>query len=84
MFSSILVLLHPTLGYSEIRFYFEIHSEITEIHVSGLLSNRINNKLEKSNLIDEHALIRGPAKSDQHQFSPNNNRYKKNICAREN
>ena len=43
----------------------------------GLLSNRINNKLEKSNLIDEHALIRGPAKSDQHQFSPNNNRYKK-------
>ena len=50
----------------------------------GLLSNRINNKLEKSNLIDEHALIRGPAKSDQHQFSPNNNRYKKNICAREN
>ena len=28
-------LLHPTSGYSEIHFYFEIHSEIAEIHVSG-------------------------------------------------
>ena len=40
MFSSILVLLHPTLGYSEIRFYFEIHSEITEIHVSGIINQQ--------------------------------------------
>ena len=27
----------------------------------GLLNDRINNKLEKSNLIDEHALNREPA-----------------------
>ena len=41
MFSAILVLLHPTSGYSEIHFYFEIHSEIAEIHVSGII-NRYN------------------------------------------
>ena len=41
------------------QFYFEIHSEITE---SGIInrSNRINNKLETSNLINEHALNREP------------------------
>ena len=58
-----LVLLHPTSGYSEIHFYFfEIYSEIAEIHVSGikLLTGRINNTLEKSNLINEHALNREP------------------------
>ena len=77
MFSSILVLLHPTLGYSEIRFYFEYTLRSLRYMRVGLLSDRINKKLEKSNLIDEHALIRGPAKSDQHQFSPNNNRDKK-------
>ena len=33
-----------------------MHSEIAEIHVSGI----INNKLEKSNLINEHALNREP------------------------
>ena len=42
-FSAILVLLHPTSGYSEVYFYFEIHSEIAEIHVE-----KIN--LIKSNL----------------------------------
>ena len=84
MFSSILVLLHPTLGYSEIRFYFEYTLRSLRYMRVGLLSDRINKKLEKSNFIDEHALIREPAKSDQHQFSPNNNRYQKNICAREN
>ena len=31
VFSEILVLLHPTSGYSEIHFYFEIHSEIEVI-----------------------------------------------------
>ena len=61
-----LVLLHPSSGYSEIHFYFEIYSEIAEIHVSGiqkfikLLTDRINNTLEKSNLINEHALNREP------------------------
>ena len=57
-----LVLLNPTSGYSEIHFYFEIYSEIAEIHVSGikLLTDRINNTLEKSNLINEHALNREP------------------------
>ena len=35
IFSAILVLFHPTSGYSEIQFYFEIHSEIAEKHVSG-------------------------------------------------
>ena len=59
MFSSILLLLHPTSGYSKIHFYFEIHSEIAEIHVE-LLTDRINNELGKSNLINEHALIREP------------------------
>ena len=59
-FSAILVLLHLTSGYSETQFYFEIHSEIAEIHVSGLLTDRINNKLEKGNLINEHALNREP------------------------
>ena len=43
MFSPILALLHPTSGNSKIHFSFEIHSEIAEIHVSGI----INNKLEK-------------------------------------
>ena len=38
IFSAILVLLHPTLGYYEIHFYFEIHAEI---HVSGVI-NRYN------------------------------------------
>ena len=33
-FSAILVFLHSTSGYSEIHFYFEIHSEVAEIHVS--------------------------------------------------
>ena len=47
-FSAILVLLHPTSGYSEVYFYFEIHSEFAEIHV------------EQSNLINEHALNREP------------------------
>ena len=32
----ILVLLHPTSGYFEIQFYFEIHSVIAKIHVSGI------------------------------------------------
>ena len=41
-FSAILVLLNPTSGYSEVYFYFEIHSEIAEIHVekSNLMSMR--------------------------------------------
>ena len=34
----ILVLLHPTSGYSEIHFYSKIHSEIAEIHVSGIIN----------------------------------------------
>ena len=37
--------------------YFEIHSEITWV---GFLTDRINNKLEKSNVINEHALNREP------------------------
>ena len=40
MFSSILLLLHPTSGYSKIHFYFEIHSEIAEIHVSGIINQQ--------------------------------------------
>ena len=41
-FSAILVLLNPTSGYSEVYFYFEIHSEIAEIHVekNNLMSMR--------------------------------------------
>ena len=41
-FSVILVLfhMHPTSGYSEIHFYFEIHSEIAEIHVSGIINRQ--------------------------------------------
>ena len=41
-FSAILGLLHPTSGYSEVYFYFEIHSEIAEIHVEkgNLMSMR--------------------------------------------
>ena len=46
----ILVLLHPTSGYSEIHFYFEIHSQ----------KAGINNKLEKSNLINKHVPNREP------------------------
>ena len=38
IFFAILVLLHPTSGYSEIHFVFEIHSEIAEIHVSGIIN----------------------------------------------
>ena len=38
IFSAILVLLHPTSGYSEIHFYCEIHSKNTEIHVSGIIN----------------------------------------------
>ena len=30
--------LHPTSGYSEIHFYFEIHSEIAKIHVRGIIN----------------------------------------------
>ena len=37
IFSAILVLHHPTLGYSEIHFYFEL-SEIAKIHVSGIIN----------------------------------------------
>ena len=40
MFFAILVLLHPTSGHSEILFYFEIHSEIAEIHVSGIINRK--------------------------------------------
>ena len=36
-FFAILVLLHPPSGYSETQFYFVIHSEIAEIHVSGII-----------------------------------------------
>ena len=53
-----MVVLHPTSGYSEIHFYFEIHCEIAEIHV--LLTDRINNESQKLNLINEHALNREP------------------------
>ena len=53
-----------------------------------LLTDRINNELGKSNLINEHALIPEPfplkSQEWQHQVSPNNNKYKKNIRAREN
>ena len=41
IFSAILVLLHPTSGYSEKHFYSKIHSEIAEINVSGI-ANRQN------------------------------------------
>ena len=37
-FSANLVLPNPTPGYSEIHFYFEIHSQIAEIHVSGIIN----------------------------------------------
>ena len=37
-FSAILVLLHPTSGYSEIHFFFEIHSQIAGIHLSGIIN----------------------------------------------
>ena len=62
IFSAILVFLHqPSLGYSEIHFYCDIHSEIAEIHVSGIINpNRINNKLAKSNLINGHELNSEP------------------------
>ena len=33
----ILLLFHPTSGHSEIHF-FEIHSEIAEIYVSGIIA----------------------------------------------
>ena len=46
-----------------------------------LLTDRINNDLGKSNLINEHALIPEPfplkSQEWQHQVSPNNNKYKK-------
>ena len=46
-----------------------------------LLTDRINNELGKSNLINEHALIPEPfplkSQEWQHQVSPNNNKYKK-------
>ena len=43
-----LVLLHPTSGVSEIHFDFQIQSEIAEILLwLKLLTNRINNKLER-------------------------------------
>ena len=52
-FSAILVFLRSTSGYSEIHFNFEMHSEsrwdTCEYRV-GLLTGKINNKLEKSNL----------------------------------
>ena len=32
--------LHPTSGYSEIQFYFEIHPEIAEIQVSGIINRQ--------------------------------------------
>ena len=35
---SSILLLHPTSGYSEIPVYFEILSEIAEIHVSGIIN----------------------------------------------
>ena len=38
IFSAILILLHSTSGYSEIHFYFAIHSEIAEINVSGIIN----------------------------------------------
>ena len=58
MFLAILVLLHPTSGYPEIHFYFDMHSEITEIHVCGIINQLEvrNKKLEKHNLINEHVL----------------------------
>ena len=37
IFSAILVLHHPTLGYSERHFYFEL-SEIAKIRVSGIIN----------------------------------------------
>ena len=37
-FPAILVLLQPTSGYCEIHFYFEIHSEIADVHVSGIIN----------------------------------------------
>ena len=40
----ILVLLHPTSGYFEIQSYFEIHSEIANLHVSGI--NELAQNLE--------------------------------------
>ena len=46
-----------------------------------LLTDRINNELGKSNLINMHALIPEPfplkSQEWQHQVSPNNNKYKK-------
>ena len=36
-FSAILVLLHPTSGYSEIKF-FEIRSEVAGIRMSGIIN----------------------------------------------
>ena len=54
-FSAILVLLHPTSGFSEIHFYFEI-----PLRSLGLLTNRVKNELEKSNLINEHVLNHEP------------------------
>ena len=40
VYSAILVLLHPTSGYSEIQFDFEIHSEVAEIYVSGIINRQ--------------------------------------------
>ena len=34
----ILVLFHPTSGVSEIHFNFQIHSEMAEILVSGIIN----------------------------------------------
>ena len=63
---AILLLLHLTSCYPEIQLYFEIHSEIAGIHVSGLLTDRINDKLEKGNSTNEHALNREPVPNKHH------------------
>ena len=42
------------------HFYFEIHSQIAKIHVSGIITEKMHKKFEKSNLINEHALNREP------------------------
>ena len=56
MLSAILVLLHPTSGYSEYNSTLKYTLRSLRYMWVGLLTDRINNKLEKSNLIDEHAL----------------------------
>ena len=56
MFFPILVFLHPTLVTLKYTSYFEYSLRSLRYMWVGLLTGRINHKLEKRNLINEHTL----------------------------